>query len=74
VWSVTVRFRATHLAGSELRIYRDKALARTSRFASNAGEVTAGPFLLSPGTYRLRLTAIDAYGRLRSLLWYAFLP
>jgi hypothetical protein len=74
VWSVTVHFRATHPAGADLRIYRGKALARTYSFASNAGEVTAGPFLLSPGTYRLQLTAIDAYGRLQRLLWYAFLP
>jgi hypothetical protein len=73
-WSVTFHFRANHPAGSELRIYRGKALVKTYRFASRAGAVRAGPFLLSPGTYRLRLTAIDAYGRTQGLGWYAFLP
>jgi hypothetical protein len=36
--------------------------------------VAAGPFLLSPGTYQLHLTATDAYGRVRKLKWYAVLP
>ncbi len=73
-WSVTVHFRATHPAGAALRIYRGRTLARSYRFASQAGFVSAGPFLLSPGTYVLRLAAIDAYGRSKTLTWYAFLP
>jgi hypothetical protein len=73
-WSVTVHFHATHAAGAALRIYRGKRLAKNYRFASPAGSVSAGPFLLSPGTYLLRLAATDAYGRSGTLTWYAFLP
>jgi hypothetical protein len=43
------------------------------RFPAPAGTVTAGPLLLSPGTYQLHLTATDAYGRVRKLTWYALL-
>jgi hypothetical protein len=73
-WSVTVHFRASHPSGASLRIYRGRKLAKTYRFAAPAGLVGAGPFVLSPGTYLLRLAATDAYGRLKTLAWYAFLP
>jgi hypothetical protein len=73
LWSVSVRFHATLPSGALVRIYRSGRLVRTARFLLRAGEVSAGPFLLSPGTYRLRLTATDAYGRTRMLSWYALL-
>jgi hypothetical protein len=73
VWSLTVDFRATMPSGAQLRILRSGRLARNVRFPAPAGTVTTGPFLLSPGTYQLRLTATDVYGRVRKLSWYAFL-
>lgn len=73
LWSVSVRFHATLISGGLVRIYRRGRLVRVARLPLKAGDVSAGPFLLSPGTYRLRLTATDAYGRTRSLSWYALL-
>jgi uncharacterized repeat protein (TIGR02543 family) len=73
-WSVTVRFHANRLSGAELRISRGKRLVNDLEFASPAGEVRAGPFVLSPGAYTLRLKVTDAYGRTRRLSWFAFLP
>jgi hypothetical protein len=61
-------------SGARIRVLRSGRLARVVRFAAPVGAVTAGPFLLSPGTYRLHLTATDAYGRVRTLGWYALLP
>ena len=69
VWSVSVQFRATMPSGARVRVYRNGRLVRESRFPAPSGDVDAGPFLLSPGTYRLRLTATDAYGRTRTLSW-----
>jgi hypothetical protein len=74
VWSVTVHFSSTLPADVEIRVYRGRTLARDFRFAPPAGRLTAGPFVLSPGTYTFRLTALDAYGRTRRLTWFAFLP
>ena len=31
--------------------------------------MSLGPFLLGPGNYTLRLTAVDPYGRVRTLTW-----
>jgi hypothetical protein len=73
LWSVTLHFRATQPAGADLRIYRGRILVREVRFASRVGIDVAGPLLLSPGTYRLHLTATDAYGRVRKLTWVALL-
>ena len=73
LWSVSVRFHATLPSGALVRIYRGGRLVRSARFPLRAGEVSAGAFLLSPGTYRLRLMATDAYGRTRTLSWYALL-
>jgi List-Bact-rpt repeat protein len=74
LWSLAVKFHASMPSAARLRILRSGRLARDVRFAPPAGAVVAGPFLLSPGTYQLRLTATDAYGRVRRLTWYAFLP
>src|SRR5581483_5997694 len=74
IWSVTIRFRTTLAIGARLRIYRGGKLAKDYRFAPEAGMVNAGPFVLSPGTYTLRLNAMDGFGRVRTLTWYALLP
>jgi uncharacterized repeat protein (TIGR02543 family) len=73
-WSVTVRFRTNRLSGAELRISRARRLVTDVRFAPPVGEVRAGPFVLTPGVYTLRLTVTDAYGRTRRLSWFAYLP
>jgi hypothetical protein len=72
-WSVTLKYRASLPSGTELRVLRSGRLVRTMRLPAPAGAVTAGPLLLTPGAYRLHLTATDAYGRVRHLAWYAFL-
>jgi hypothetical protein len=38
-------------------------------FLGRAGRVAFGPFLLGPGNYTIRLAAVDAYGRARTLTW-----
>jgi hypothetical protein len=73
VWSVTLHFRVSLPAEVLLRIFRGPTLARDYHVTPPAGRLTAGPFLLSPGVYTLRLTATDAYGRVRKLTWFAFL-
>jgi List-Bact-rpt repeat protein len=72
-WSVTVRFHTNRLSGAELRISRGKRLVTDVRFAPLAGQAHAGPFVLTPGVYTLRLTMTDAYGRTRRLSWFAYL-
>ena len=72
-WSVTLHFRASSPAGAELRIYRASSLARDDRFVTRAGSLDAGPYVLSAGIYTFRLTATDAYGRTRTLTWFAVL-
>jgi len=74
LWSLTLHFRSTQPAGVVVRVFRGKALAREVRFPIPAGRATPGTLLLSPGTYRIRLAATDAYGRVRTLTWYAVLP
>ena len=74
LWSLTLRFRSSQPAGVVVRVYRSGRLARELRFPISTGAVTPGALLLSPGTYRISLNATDAYGRLRTLTWYAALP
>ena len=74
LWSLTLGYRSSQAAGAQIRVFRSGRLAKEFRFPAGAGGVTAGPFLLSPGNYQLRLTATDTWGRVRRLNWYAFLP
>jgi hypothetical protein len=73
-WSVTLRFRSNRPAGAVLRILRGGRLVRAVQSAPPAGENRAGPYVLTPGTYTLRLTLTDAYGRTWRLTWVALLP
>jgi hypothetical protein len=73
VWSVTLHFRATLPADVQLLVFRGTTLALAFQLARPAGRLSLGPFLLSPGNYTLRLRAIDAYGRVRTLTWFALL-
>jgi Divergent InlB B-repeat domain len=74
LWSLTLHFRSSQAAGVVVRVYRSKRLARELRFPIRAGAVTPGALLLSPGTYRIALTATDSVGRVRTLSWYALFP
>lgn len=74
LWSLTLHFRSTAPAGVVVQVFRGTALARQLRFPIHAGPTVPGALLLSPGTYRIRLTATDAVGRIRTLAWYAVLP
>jgi len=73
-WSLTLHFRSTQPAGADVRVYRGNRLARELRFPIGAGPAAPNALLLSPGTYRIRLVATDAVGRVRTLTWYALLP
>jgi hypothetical protein len=74
LWSLTLHFRSTQAAGAVVRVYRGTVLAREVRFPIRVGATTPGALLISPGTYRIRLAATDAVGRVRTLTWYALLP
>ena len=74
LWSVTLHFRSTAPAGADVRVYRGGRLARQVSFPIHAGAITPGALLLSPGNYQINLEAVDAYGRIRTLAWYALLP
>ena len=74
LWSLTLHFRSNAAAGVVVRVYRGKHLAREVRFPVHAGPALPGALLLSPGNYRIELTATDAVGRVRTLAWYALLP
>jgi uncharacterized repeat protein (TIGR02543 family) len=73
-WSITVHVRSTLPADARLRLYRGNAVAVDYHFAPGAGRANAGPFVVSPGTYTLRLSATDGFGRTRTLTWFAYLP
>ena len=74
LWSLTLHFRSSRPAGADVRVFRGRRLAREVRFPIRIGTTTPGALLLSPGTYRIRLDATDAVGRVRTLTWYALLP
>jgi hypothetical protein len=74
LWSMTLHFSSTQPAGAVVRVYRGKRLAREICFPIRAGAAVSSVLLLSPGTYRIRLVATDAFGRIRTLTWYALLP
>jgi hypothetical protein len=69
VWSVTLHLRSNLIADDRVRAYRGARLLVDQHFLGRAGEIVVGPFLLGPGSYTLRLTAVDAYGRTRTLTW-----
>ncbi len=69
VWSVTLRFRESLISDAHVRVYRGASLLTDHHFLGRVGEIAVGPFLLAPGNYTLRLTAVDPYGRVRTLTW-----
>ena len=69
VWSVTLHVRANQIYDGRIRASRAGRLLVNQHFLGRAGQVAFGPFLLGPGNYTLRLVALDAYGRARTLTW-----
>jgi uncharacterized repeat protein (TIGR02543 family) len=69
VWSVTLRLRANLISDARVRAYRGTKLLSDKHFLARTGQIAVGPFLLAQGSYRLRLTATDAFGRVRTLTW-----
>lgn len=69
VWSVTLHLRANAIFDGRVRSYRGRRLLVDQHFLGKAASLAVGPFLLGPGSYTLKLTATDAYGRVRTLSW-----
>jgi hypothetical protein len=68
-WSVTLHVRANQIYDGRIRAARAGRLLVNQHFLGRAGRAAFGPFLLGPGNYTLRLVALDAYGRARTLTW-----
>jgi uncharacterized repeat protein (TIGR02543 family) len=69
VWSVTLHARANQIYDGRIRASRGGRVLVNQHFLGRAGRVAFGPFLLGRGNYTLRLAAVDAYGRVRTLSW-----
>jgi hypothetical protein len=72
-WLVTVRFRETQPAAVKVQVFRGGTLVAEPEFATDAGKVELGPLALPPGEYRIRVTAVDGFGRIRVLTFAASL-
>jgi uncharacterized repeat protein (TIGR02543 family) len=69
VWSVTLHLHANLISAARVQAFRGTRKLVDQRFLARSGQILVGPFLLGPGSYTLRLTATDAYGRTRTLTW-----
>jgi uncharacterized repeat protein (TIGR02543 family) len=69
VWSVTLHYRANLISDARIRVLKGGKSLVNQHFLGRAGRRSLGPFLLGPGSYTLRLTATDPYGRVRTLGW-----
>ncbi|MGH3065970.1 MAG: hypothetical protein ACRDOF_06655 [Gaiellaceae bacterium] len=69
VWSVTLHLRANLISDARIRASRGAKTVVETRVLASAGKVAVGPFELGSGSYTFRLTATDAYGRVRTLTW-----
>ena len=70
IWSVTLHVGLEpDLRCPYTRLPRLEAPRETSTSSARPSRMSLGPFLLGPGNYTLRLTAVDPYGRVRALTW-----
>ena len=69
IWSVTLHAVANQISDARIRAFRGSKLLVNQHFLGQATRMSLGPFLLGPGNYTLRLTAVDPYGRVRTLTW-----
>jgi hypothetical protein len=72
-WLVTLHFRETQPSGVDVLVLRQGAVVADLQFAPGVGESSLGPFVLAPGSYTIRVTATDAWGRVRHLSFSAVL-
>jgi Divergent InlB B-repeat domain len=68
-WSVTLHVVSNQIAVARVRAVKGGRTLVNQRFLARRGPISIGPFLLGPGNYTLRLTATDAYGRVRTVSW-----
>jgi uncharacterized repeat protein (TIGR02543 family) len=68
-WSVTLHFRENMISDGRVRALRGTRVLVNQHFLGRAGRIAVGPFLLGPGSYTLRITVTDPYGRTRTLTW-----
>ncbi len=69
VWSLVLHCRENRISDARIRVYRGGKLVVNRHFLGRAGSIVLGPFLVGQGSYTLKLTAVDAYGRARALTW-----
>lgn len=69
VWQLTLRYRASAISDANVTVKRGTRLLSTHHFLAGARAIIVGPFLLGAGSYTLKLRAVDAYGRVRTLTW-----
>lgn len=69
VWSLTLHAVANQISDARIRAFRGTKLLVNQHFLGKATRISLGPFLLGPGNYTLRLTAVDPFGRTRTLTW-----
>jgi hypothetical protein len=60
---------SNQIAVARVRAVKGGRTLVNQRFLARKGQISIGPFLLGPGNYTLRLTATDAYGRVRTVSW-----
>jgi hypothetical protein len=72
-WRVTLHLSTNRPAAAVARASRGSTVVREAAFSADRGRNSAPSFLLAPGNYRLTLTAVDAFGRVRTLSWFAIL-
>jgi len=68
-WSLVVHARANLTSDVRVVVSRAGRKVVNLHVLGRAGEISIPPFLLGPGSYSLKLTATDAYGRVRTLVW-----
>jgi hypothetical protein len=69
IWSVTLHAVSNQISDARIRAFRGSKLLVNQHFLGQATRMSLGPFLLGRGNYTLRLTAVDPYGRVRTLTW-----
>ena len=68
-WSLVLHARASLISDVHVTVSRVGRKVVSLHVLGRTGEISLPPFLLGPGNYSLKLTATDAYGRVRTLVW-----
>src|SRR5579862_3157430 len=67
-WSLVLHAQANLISDVRVVASRGGRKVVNLHVLGSAGQIAIPPFLLGPGNYTLRLTATDAYGRVRTLI------